>query len=219
VLELGSGRGDLWRANLERIPHGWNVTLSDLSPGMLEEARAHLGAYAARFHFMRADAQAIPFADGVFDAVIANHMLYHVPDIPRALVEIARVLKPGGALYAATNGGTHLCEIGELVGRVAPAAATLWGERAALPFRLENGGELLAQHFAVVSARRYENALRVTEIEPLVAYIRSTPLGTLPPEDAMARLRSHIAEEIATHGALTITAETGIFQAIRGEER
>ncbi len=93
------------------------IALSDFSPGMIEEAQHNLADAGRPFAFERIDAQAIPFADASFDMVIANHMLYHVPDRPQALAEIRRVLRPGGRLYAATGGANHLREIGELVQR------------------------------------------------------------------------------------------------------
>ena len=57
------------------------------------------------------DAQDIPFEDDTFGCVVANHMLYHVPDLDKGLAEIRRVLKPGGKLYAATNGEAHMLEL------------------------------------------------------------------------------------------------------------
>jgi ubiquinone/menaquinone biosynthesis C-methylase UbiE len=97
VLELGAGPGDLWRKNAGRIPPGGEVTLSDLSPGMVETARGALAAVPHPFAFAMVDAQAIPFPDATFDVVIASFMLYHVPDRSRALAEIRRVLTPGDA--------------------------------------------------------------------------------------------------------------------------
>ena len=113
VLELGCGPAKLWRENLERVPH-WDVTLTDASPGMIEEARAYLEDAPRAFAYKVVDVQEIPFADASFDAVVAIHMLYHVPDQPRALAEIRRVLRPGGRFYASTNGRSHMHEIGDL---------------------------------------------------------------------------------------------------------
>ncbi|MGH2459697.1 MAG: class I SAM-dependent methyltransferase [Chloroflexota bacterium] len=96
ILELGCGPGYLWRENLDRPPPGWDVTPSNRSPGMLSEATRGLSAAARSFSFAVVDAQSIPFAAGCFDVVIANHMLYHVPDRARALAEIRRALRfPG----------------------------------------------------------------------------------------------------------------------------
>lgn len=102
LLDLGCGPGDLWHVNRERIPTGWDITLADLSPGMLDAAATKLDK--ARFSYRVADAQDLPFDNDWFDGVIANHMLYHVPDRERALIESRRVLKADGRLYAATNG-------------------------------------------------------------------------------------------------------------------
>src|SRR5262245_7806534 len=77
VLELGCGPGELWRENADRIPEGWEVTLADLSPGMLAAARRSLRDLLRSFAFAEVDAQSIPFPDACFDGVIANHMLYH----------------------------------------------------------------------------------------------------------------------------------------------
>src|SRR5215207_10478349 len=108
ILELGAGAGWLWAGNADRIPAGWQITLSDFSPGMLDEQRKALSDVPHAFQHEEIDAQAIPYADATFDAVIANHMLYHVPDRAKAIAEIRRVLKPTGTLYTATNGLKHL---------------------------------------------------------------------------------------------------------------
>ncbi len=111
ILELGCGLGWLWTQNIVRIPAEWDITLSDFSQGMLDEARLRLRKSPHQFVFAVVDAQAIPYPDQDFAAVIANHMLYHVPDRSRALAEIRRVLKPGGHFYASTVGVNHLCEL------------------------------------------------------------------------------------------------------------
>jgi ubiquinone/menaquinone biosynthesis C-methylase UbiE len=73
VLEVGCGDGNIWRENLDRIPPGWRLTLTDFSPGMVDAARAVLGD---RAEYAVADVQELPFSDASFDAVIANHMLF-----------------------------------------------------------------------------------------------------------------------------------------------
>ncbi|MGE5252069.1 MAG: class I SAM-dependent methyltransferase, partial [Bacteroidota bacterium] len=108
LLELACGRGDLWRDNLDRIPPGWDITLTDLSEGMLADAKTWLAGSPHPFRFERADIQDIPFDDGQFDAVIANHMLYYVADKPGAFREVLRVLRPGGYFFTTTVGEGHL---------------------------------------------------------------------------------------------------------------
>jgi SAM-dependent methyltransferase len=206
VLELGCGPGSLWRPNLARIPAGWQITLSDLSPGMLAEARANL-ASAASFAFEQADAQSLPFADAAFDAVIANHMLYHVPDRAKAFAEIRRVLRTGGRFYAATNGENHLREIYELVQQFDPAL-DLWNR---MTFRLENGAGELAPFFPQVTLHRYPSNLVVTEAEPLVAFVASM-IGAKLSGERRAAFAQAVAERIAADGAIYVTKDTGLFE-------
>jgi SAM-dependent methyltransferase len=215
VLEVGCGPGTLWRENRERIPAGWEVTLSDFSPGMVQEAREDLRDVPRRFVFALADAQAIPYAAGSFDAVLANHMLYHVPDRERALSEVRRVLQPGGRFYAATCGEGHLRELHERVRKVAPDVpphADLWSAT----FNLENGEEELARWFGALTLHRYEDALVVTEAAPLVAYVLSARYRSELEGERLEAFTRSVEEEIASHGAVHITKEAGLFEAWKG---
>lgn len=211
ILDVGCGPGSLWDDNRARIPPGWEITLSDFSAGMIHQARDKLGQQRRRFAYAVGDAQAIPFKEETFDAVIANFMLYHVPDRPRALAEIRRVLRPGGRLLAATNGRDHMRELRELIGAIDPAAELA---AAASEFGLENGGEQLAQFFADVTLHRYEDGLVVTEVEPLVAYVLSSRRSALIEKDpqALARL---IEREIEAEGAIYIAKASGLFEALK----
>lgn len=214
VLELGCGPGRFWFVNRQRIPAGWRITLSDFSPGMLQEARQHLGE--SRFAYRVIDAQAIPYANASFDAVIANHMLYHIPDLPRALAEIQRVLKPCGRLYATTIGREHLFELNELIRRAWPDISWQgFGEHAS--FALENGREVLAPFFTSPDPLIYENSLDVTEIEPLLAYVYSTVSGSrLRDEDEhWQTLKAVLEQELAAHNVIHIRNPSGIFVALR----
>lgn len=220
LLELGCGPGWLWMANHDRIQASWRLTLSDLSPGMVEEAQAKYSG-DPRFDCRVIDAQSIPFDDAAFDAVVANHMLYHVPDLPRALGEIARVLKPGGRLYAATNGLSHLKEIAELVN-------AFQGDEGVLPstgeagqsFSLHNGEGLLTPFFERVEVRYYESALWVTEAKPLVAYVASMNVvdhNVLTPEKLDEFHNFLTARMVVDGGAIHITKESGVFIAHKAE--
>lgn len=211
VLELGSGPGRLWVENLDRLPEGWRVTLTDFSLGMLREARHNLASARGRFTFGIADAQAIPFSDGRFDAVIANHMLYHVPDRGKAFSEIHRVLAAGGCLYSATNGTDHMKELLDLIRRFGPDAEA--ADNAAQGFSLENGADQLAQWFTDVALHRHEDALIVTDAAPLVAYVQS---GKRLSNDALRRFREHVEEEIRSRGSIRIRKSTGLFVARSG---
>lgn len=219
VLEVGCGPGHLWAENLARLPEGWSITLTDISPGMVAEAEARLGSNR-RFEFRVAEAQGLPFEEG-FDAVVANHMLYHVPDRERAFSEIARVLKPGGMLYAATNGADHMRETGRLKHILDPAHPASAATREPLGFDLGNGAEQLSPWFSEVTLRRYEDALVVTEVEPLFEYLLSGPAADAAVRELsadefdlrVAALAERLQRELASHGAIHITKDVGMFVA------
>ncbi len=213
ILELGCGTAALWRENLARIPPGWEITLSDASPGMLEEARRELAGQRP-FAFDVIDAGRTPWArpGASLDAVLANHMLFYVKDRAAAFAEMCRVLKLGGRLYATTVGERNLAEIAKLVQGLDPALTT-W-EHKKLPFTLESGAAQLREWFAGVTLRRYEDSLRVSEVEPLVRYV----LSAEPQHDGELerRVRERVEEELAAHGGeLRIQKDAGIFVCVR----
>ena len=171
LLELGCGPASVWVDNAHRIPSGWQVCLSDFSAGMLAEAEERLTAIQHSFAFQVIDALAIPMPDESFDCVLANHMLYHVPDRPRALAEICRVLRPGGLLFASTLSGDTMQEMGEVV-RAVTARKEFRMMRMAGKFKLDDGEVQLAPFFEEIETRCYEN------IRP--AFLRVNPAGTVP---------------------------------------
>ena len=219
VLDIGCGPARLWSDQFYRVPAGWHITLADLSPGMIEQARSNLAAAGAdndqRFAFRTADAQILPFDDDTFDAVFANHMLYHAPDIPRALAEIRRVLRPTGRLYAATNGDGHMAELNDLV-------APFESDKALPPgpvrrFGLENGEEQLARWFVRIERRDYPDSLEITEAGPLVAYALSTSGMLWMPEGepSAEELTRHFEALLARDGVIHIGKSTGLFIAVK----
>ena len=137
VLEVGGGEGEL----AERIQRDLGVDVAgvDQSEAMVEIQRGK--GIDARV----GDVQALPFADGEFDAALAAWMLYHVRDLDRGLAELARVLRPGGVLVAVTNSVDHLHELFDLAQRASQIGR--------FTFRSENGEEVLRRHFAHVERR------------------------------------------------------------------
>jgi len=136
VLEVGGGPGELAARMQDEL--GAEVSFVDISPRMVELARARgLDAEVG-------DVQELRFADESFDTVVAAWMLYHVPDRDRGLAEIARVLEPGGTLFAVTTSLRHLQELRDLVHY--PPGHEEW-------FSRESGEAFLSQHFARVERR------------------------------------------------------------------
>ncbi len=212
ILELGSGPGLMWKACIDRIPAGWKITISDLSPGMLDAAWRNLVVTGRAFQFKEIDAQSIPFETEMFDAVIANHMLYHVPDRNKAFAEIRRVLKPGGHLIATTVGENHMKQMMDWYARV--HVSKVW-ESFASPFTLENGMEQLRPYFSQVTLSRYEDNLQVTELQPLMDYIHSGMRAAELSESELATLQSDLEKELQEKGSIFITKDSGIFEAIK----
>jgi len=212
ILELGCGHGLLWKENMGHIPAGWNITLSDLSSGMLDAAWRNLVVSGRAFQFKEIDAQSIPFEDETFDAVLANHMLYHVPDRPKAIAEIKRVLKPGGHLIATTVGENHMKEMMDWLRQV--HISKVW-ESFANPFTLENGLDQLKPYFSQIVLSHYEDNLLVTEVEPIIAYLRSSIRASELSEDELINLQHDLEKELKENSGIFISKDSGLFEAAK----
>jgi ubiquinone/menaquinone biosynthesis C-methylase UbiE len=212
ILELGCGPGYMWKENADRIPSTWDITLSDLSPGMLDSAWRNLVVTGRSYKFKEIDAQAIPFEDETFDAVIANHMLYHVPDRPKAIAEIKQVLKTGGRFFATTVGEDHMKEMMDWYRRV--HVDKVW-ESFANSFTLENGLEQVRSFFPNVTVSRYEDNFEITELEPIMAYIRSGVRVAVLSEDELAKLKSDLEKELNEKSRIFIRKDSGLLEAVK----
>lgn len=212
VLELGSGSGALWLNIADKVPANWNITLSDLSPGILDAAWRNLVVTGRNFKFEQIDAQSIPYNDEAFDIVIANHMIYHIPDRAKALSEIKRVLKKGGHLIATTVGENHMKEITDWLRRIGKDHDF---SPFVFSFTLENGKEQLEEFFSRVTLSRYEDTLNITEIEPLIAYLRSAIRTSEVSEDELAKVKIDLENELKRNGKIFISKDSGLFEAIK----
>ncbi len=172
ILELGCGDGALWTQNIHLLPEDISVTLSDLSSGMLRDARRAIGPDDTRFSFEVFDCSQIPYNDNCFDLVIADHVLFYCEDIPAVCNEIQRVLVPGGRLVCSTYGSHHMQEVSQLVqdfdNRIVLSADKLY-ER----FGRENGAKILQPYFSHIFWESYNDSLIVPDAEPLISYILS----------------------------------------------
>lgn len=171
ILELGSGRGELWSSYFENDmlqSYEMDITLSDFSEGMVEYMRQRYSG--KRISVESIDIVDIPFENDSFDLMIANSMLYHVKDIDRALSEVRRVLRKDGLFFCSTlgmNGMTQFlyCALDEL--------GIPYNRESGISFTLQNGMQLLKEQFEDVERRDYEDALEIDVIEDYLAYIYS----------------------------------------------
>lgn len=208
VLEIACGAGSLWRENLDRIPHGLALVLSDFSLGMVQATQA----IVPDARFVTCALPALPFDDGAFDLVIANHMLYHVESRQEALRDIRRVLRADGRFFASTNGIEHLREIKQLI-----LDLGLDAHDVSSSFTMENGEAQLREVFASVARDEYKDSLRVTDAEMILRYIAS--ISARASETIAQRgdeLRARIEHEIAERGAFQVMKSTGSFTARSG---
>jgi len=98
VLELACGTGILTRRLRAALPNDAQLVATDLNEPMIEFARSKL--WGADIHWRTADAQALPFKEGAFDAVVCQFGLMFLPDKALGFREARRVLKPGGTFLA-----------------------------------------------------------------------------------------------------------------------
>jgi ubiquinone/menaquinone biosynthesis C-methylase UbiE len=103
VLEVAVGTG----LNLSLYPPGTRLTGVDLSPEMLARARSRSAAINAPIELKEADVEALPFGDGTFDTVVSTLAMCAVPDERAAVLEMCRVLRPGGRLLLLDHIGSN----------------------------------------------------------------------------------------------------------------
>ncbi len=215
ILELGCGDANLWEKNKDRIPKDLDITLSDFSKGMLSDAKINLGKKSENFKFQIIDAEDIPYDQGSFDVVIANHMLYHVGNIEKALSEIHRVLKPGGYFYASTVGQNHMMEIRDIMSMFKSETMDIKSSEITSRFKLENGIEKLEKWFDNIEMKRYEDNLIVTEAVPIIDYMFSMPgnVGESFNSERLQELNKFLKDKIVAEDGIYITKDTGFFKA------
>ena len=171
ILELGCGNGDFWRQNMDVLPKKIKIILSDNSEGVLEETKEFF-KNDERFSLKQINMEEIPKPDASVDMVIANHALFYANDIPKAICEIRRVLKPNGTFICSTYGSKHMWEISDLMkqfdDRIVLAAKDLYEI-----FGKTNGKDMLEKKFNHVEWMDYEDSLQVTDSNDLIDYILS----------------------------------------------
>jgi SAM-dependent methyltransferase len=218
VLDVGAGPGVYFESAARRASHG-AVIGADLSFGMAQ--RANRKGIAQMM--TNADVQTLPFASSTFDIVLANHMLYHVPDLDLALSEVHRVLKPTGVLIAATNSQFNMPEFDQLTRRVFSQLGVTGNDvenfvkPASRNFNLEDAPSQLSHHFGAVARFDLPSALVFPSKQPVLDYfnsMRALKEPLLPSkvtwEDFMNQLGDQVNRLITHFGELVVNKLAGV---------
>ncbi len=213
ILEIGCGNGELWVAGKNQMPDNCKVTLSDISSGMVTDAKTRLenAGIDSGFSYITADCQELPFASESFDCVVANHVLFYVKDRKQALKEISRVLKSGGMFVCSTYGQDHMKEITQLV-KEFDSRITLSDVNLYDLFGLEKGQDELSPYFSEVTKHYYDDYLLVNHVEPLIEYIMSCHGNQREYlKDNYDSFKSFLNGKLEKNKTLRITKKAGVF--------
>lgn len=208
ILELGCGSGEQWKNRIWQLPDDCILVLSDFSEGMVKNVWEKYSNHK-NFLAQKIDIQSIPYPDSCFDVVIANHMLYHVPDLQKALSEVKRILKSGGKFYSSTNGnGGMRPYLRNALKQVNPKLNSFTEN---FSFNLQNGREILSEYFEDVQRYDYEDSLSITETKDLMDWLKSTITITNYSENDLNGIYDYFENIRQKEGAINIPKETGLF--------
>lgn len=115
VLDIGCGTGAAARYAAERVGAAGRVVAADINEGMIAHARRLDSAGAVEWGLD--NVESLPHADGSFDAVVGNQVLQFLPDKPKALAEIRRVLADRGRLALTVYCRLELCPAHDAVAK------------------------------------------------------------------------------------------------------
>lgn len=207
IFELGCGNGDLWKEHITNLGKDTKLILSDFSEGMVKQVKERYQGHP-NVTFEQINIEELPYPEATFDIVIANMMLYHVPDLEKALSEAARVLKPGGTFYAATVGENGIYQYLEAA---INDAGFCWNQTQS--FTLQNGEARLREYFNQIEMRERIDRLEVTDTNDLLDYIYSMKDIMQVEEQDRLRLYEVFENKKDNMGIIHIPKEYGMFVA------
>lgn len=173
VLDIGCGSGKLLTAMSAITPKASFVGI-DISSKMFSLAKHDLQKKGLPVHFIAADAQYLPFSSEQFDKITAVHMLYHVPDIDKALSEMARVLAHDGTVVITANSIRSKPTLKKLKELSAQAMGREEIPEPTLRFNIENGVDMVKKYFRNVELQTYISKVVLSDAEPYIGYFDST---------------------------------------------
>lgn len=123
LLEVGVGTGK----NMPYWPQGVDIMAIDLTPGMLQRAKARLQALGLSGRLELGDAQALRFPESGFDAAVATFVFCSVPDPILGLHEVRRVVRPGGMVVLLEHVRSSIPWLGGLMNFINPLVVRVMG--------------------------------------------------------------------------------------------
>jgi ubiquinone/menaquinone biosynthesis methyltransferase len=214
ALDVCCGTGDLALALRQAIGEGGEVVGLDFSEAMLDEARAKSAARAAEVEWIQGNALELPFEDASFDAATVGFGIRNVVDLPRALAEMRRVVRPGGrvvVLEITTPERPPLSWFYALwFDRIVPLLGTLTGEHDAYSYLPESVKRFPPA--AGLAKRMYDGGLRDVRYLILAGGIVAIHAGTV---EELRGGRDRRAEEHAADSfEAVLDADGGALRAL-----
>lgn len=209
ILEFGSGTGKDWKDKIGDLSQKCSLILSDFSQGMVEELTSKFAKYN-NIEVMKIDIQNVQIEDNSKDFAIANSMLYHVPDIDKAVREVCRVLKAKGTFYAATSGSKGMFQyLTETLHNI-DSGITMPNN---ITFTLQNGSKYLEKYFNQVNITKYNNRLEIADTSDLVDFIYSVSSIEGLKDCHREKIFDYYERKKNSTGIIPIDIEYGMFVA------
>jgi SAM-dependent methyltransferase len=217
IADIGCGPG---LYHLPLAGAGARIVAIDMSAGMVREAREQAAGGGFAIDGIVASAERLPLRDGLFDRVMANHILYHVPDQVAALREMRRIAKPGARVVLSTNAASNMQRLHEVHADVARRLGFAATPLTPLRFSLDDV-ELVRSVFPDAEVRVRENALLFPDPGGPTRYYGSYFVNSIerPPADGshraplLAAFRAEMEALIAREGPVRVPCDAGCFVA------
>ncbi|WP_155893966.1 class I SAM-dependent methyltransferase [Cystobacter fuscus] len=228
ILDAGCGLGRFALAAAERSPAGSVVTALDLSAAMVDAVRTEARGRQLAIEVSVAGIEELPHPAETFDVVLCNYVLYHVESIPKAIGELARVLKPGGRLVSVVPAFRWLHELIDWQDRALlrlghDIDGPLFKPTGTDRFCEENAPRYLRERFRVMSRERYDGTMRFPSVEVLLHHYRHTMrfknavAAGVDAEVLAAAVGELMSETLAREGHLQVTSQNTCFICVREE--
>lgn len=222
ILDAGCGWGRFtWPLIEEFSVDSTDVYCVDNSLGMARSARKEAHRRRHLTKFAAADIQSLPFPTGYFDGVMANHVLYHLPDIEAGVKELARVVNENGWLLATTNSDNIRVPVLEFHYKALDILGIDYLSENGSPFSMENGKQLLEEGFGEVDLVCFEDCTRYSSAGEFLAsyqkigrYHNLLARGDVEEDkkrQLAALVRQQAQDEIDSKGELQSPVRMGAF--------